>query len=154
STFDYSGSGVVSTSTLLTLNGVTQSTVTLVDVTYGSSRANGTNYNYTIAGSSTGLYWINTQYSGTLTGDSHEQNDSGNHIQWSADIPPSNPLITGVFVSSLTVTWGSVSSNNGYRLEASTEAWPNSDGGNVAATTAGGGSTSLTLVSLNPNTTY
>src|SRR6185295_9458615 len=54
STFDYSGGGLVSTSTLFTLNGVTQSTMTLTDVTYGDSRFNTYNYNYTILGSSQG----------------------------------------------------------------------------------------------------
>ena len=56
STFDYSGSGVLPVSTLFTLNGVTQSTITLVDVTYGNSRPNSANYSYTIYGASTGLY--------------------------------------------------------------------------------------------------
>ena len=33
---------------------------------------------------------------------------------------PTNPIITSVFVSSIAVTWGSVSSLSGYSLEAST----------------------------------
>src|SRR5437879_9912080 len=82
STFDYVGNALSSTSTLITLNGVTQSTITLNDVTYGNSRTNSKNYNYTILGSSTGLYWTNQNYSGQLTGDSNEQNDSGNHVIW------------------------------------------------------------------------
>ena len=83
STFDYSGSGIVSTSTLFTLNSVTQSTITLVGVTYGSSRANTKNYNYTISGSSTGLSWTNESYTGALTGPSHERNDTAGLIHWS-----------------------------------------------------------------------
>src|SRR5439155_9302242 len=47
STFDYVGSGSVSTGTLFTLNGVTQSTITLTDVTYGSNGAASPKYNYT-----------------------------------------------------------------------------------------------------------
>ena len=83
STFDYSGNGIVSTSTFFTLNGVTQSTITLFDVTYGSSRANTHNYNYNILGSSVGLHWINQQYSGTLTGANHTQDDTTQlHILW------------------------------------------------------------------------
>src|SRR6185437_14880031 len=64
STFDYAGSGMSSTSTLMSLSGVTNSTITLVDVTYGNSRTNSKNYNYTIYGSSAGLSWTNQQFSG------------------------------------------------------------------------------------------
>src|ERR1035438_605862 len=83
STFDFAGSLVSnSTSTLFTLNGVTQSTITLTDVTYGNGGTGAQKYNYTIIGSSDGLKWTNQQYSGALAGDSHEQNDIGNHIIW------------------------------------------------------------------------
>src|SRR5439155_9710404 len=83
STFDYVGRGVASTSTLLTLNGVTQSTISLYGITYGNSLTNTTNYNYTILGSSTGLSWTNYSYTGALTGDDKERSDPGNHINWS-----------------------------------------------------------------------
>ena len=67
-TFDYLGSGVGSTSTLITVNGIQQSTITLVDVTYSSTTGNKYNYNYTILNSSGGLTWTNQQYSGKLSG--------------------------------------------------------------------------------------
>ena len=79
STFDWVGntnpSGFISTSTLITLKNVTNSTITLVNVTYGNSLANTHNFNYTILGSSTGLYWMNQQYSGGLTGSTNTQSD-------------------------------------------------------------------------------
>jgi hypothetical protein len=69
---------------------------------------------------------------------------------------PTNPLITAVYVSSLTVTWGSVTSFSGYSLEASTGAWPNTFTGNVSSVTTNGSATTLTfnLGTLNPDTTY
>ena len=106
STFDYNGNGIVSTSTLFTLTGVTQSTITLVGVIYGNSRLNGTNYNYTILGSSAGLKWANQQFTGALTGDAHEQNDTANFITWA---PSGCATFTSVANSSwsLPTTWNS-----------------------------------------------
>lgn len=84
STFDATGAQTgVSTATLFTLNGVTQSTINVVGVTYGSSGAAATKYNYTILGSSTGLSWTNYSYSGGLTGNGNEQSDPGSKINWS-----------------------------------------------------------------------
>jgi hypothetical protein len=156
STFDYIGNGVVSTSTLFSLNGVTNSTITLTDVTYGNSRSNGTNYNYTISGSSTGLYWTNQQYSGVLAGDAHEQNDTGNHIVWASTTAPTTPLIMAVYQTSMTVTFGSVLGSQGYELDASTGAWSNSFTGNVSSITANGSAMTLSFNSaaLLSNTTY
>src|ERR1019366_1653367 len=68
STFDYPGSGQSSTSTLITLNGVTNSTITLTNVTYSSTSGNTYNYNYAIYGSSDGLHWDNVNASGGLMG--------------------------------------------------------------------------------------
>src|SRR5205085_2159255 len=82
STFDYAGSGTVSTSTLLTLNGVTNSTKTLIDVTYGTNGVGLPKYNYTLLGTNTGLQWANGGYSGALAGDSNERNDTANQITW------------------------------------------------------------------------
>ena len=83
STFDYSGNGVVSTSTLLTLNGISQSTLTLAYVTYGESRANTHNNNYNIVGSSVGLSWANGGYTGALTGAANTEDDkTQQHILW------------------------------------------------------------------------
>jgi len=53
-----------------------------VDVTYGDSRPNIYNYNYTILGSSTGLSWNNQNFGGTLVGDINEQSDPSNKITW------------------------------------------------------------------------
>ena len=103
STFDYAGNGVVSTSTLFTLNSVTQSTITLTDVTYGNSRANTHNYNYNILGSSTGLHWTNYSFSGTWTGDTHEQDDTANHILWSTGTPNTCQMVN----SQATGNWSS-----------------------------------------------
>ena len=104
STFDYSGNGVISTSTLFSLNGVTHSTITLTDVTYGNSRANGNNYNYNIIGSSTGLQWTHQSYSGTLTGAANTEDDqTQQHIIW----PPENVCQT--FNSQATGLWSSSS---------------------------------------------
>ena len=101
-----------------------------------------------------GLYWINTQYSGGLAGNAYEQNDPGHHIQWSADIPPVGPQIAAVYVSSLSVTWGAVNSNNGYGVEASTGAWLNGFTGNVSSATTDGSAASLVIDGLAPDTTY
>ena len=90
----------------------------MTGIYYGDSTPNTTNFNYTIIGSSTGLSWTNVQYSGPLTGDAHEQNDTGNHIVLAAGAAPINPRISAVYASSVTVTWGTVGSS-GYSLEAS-----------------------------------
>src|SRR5262249_44060100 len=84
STFDYVGNlAAVSTGTLLTLNGVTQSTITLTDVTYGGNGVANPIRNYRILGSSTGLSWTNYAYSGTKSGDANEYpTDTGNKINW------------------------------------------------------------------------
>ena len=75
SVFDYPGSGLSSTSTLITLNNVTNSTITLVGVTYSSSTRNTYTYNYNIVGSSTGVQWTNQSYNGTLTGAANTEDD-------------------------------------------------------------------------------
>src|SRR5207244_957067 len=80
STFDYAGAAL--TSTLLTLNNVTGSNVTLSGVVYKNSRLSGQNYNYTIFGSSTGLNWTHVAEVGLLAGDSYERNDTANLIHW------------------------------------------------------------------------
>src|SRR5262249_791405 len=100
STFDNGGSlAGVSTGTLFTLNGVTQSTVTLTNVAYGNSGTASFKYNYAIYGSSTGLFWQNNSYVGSLGGDAHEFNDTSNLIRWT--LP----------VSVLYTWWGSVSTD-------------------------------------------
>jgi len=83
STFDVTGSSAgTTTASLITLNGVTQSTINILGVTYGSNSTAATPYNYTILGSSVGLSWNNYSYSGGLTGNGHEFSDPGNHINW------------------------------------------------------------------------
>src|SRR5262249_15443248 len=82
STFDYAGSGAISTSTLFTLNSATNSVITLTGVAYGNNGAAANKYNYTLIGSSTGLTWSNQQFGGALSGDAHERNDTSNLITW------------------------------------------------------------------------
>ena len=83
STVDFVANGPVSpVSTLFTLNGVQQSTIAVNDVTFGNSQTNGTNYNFTLAGTNTGLSWMMTNYNGDLTGHANELNDPGNQILW------------------------------------------------------------------------
>ena len=67
---------------------------------------------------------------------------------------PTNPLITAVYVSSLTSTWGAVSSPSGYSLEASTMS--NFTGTIISSVTTDGTVSTLTfnVVSLAANTTY
>src|SRR5205085_2467320 len=85
STFDYAGSSsLIAQSSLLTLSGITQSTLTLTDITYGNNGTATTKYNYSISGSSTGLQWTNKNYSGANVGDAHERSDPDNHIVWGA----------------------------------------------------------------------
>jgi hypothetical protein len=69
---------------LITLKTVTNSTITLNDVTYGSNGtgANGRKYNFTNVSST--VNWVNVNYSGTLTGDANERNDGNNSIHWGA----------------------------------------------------------------------
>ena len=87
STFDLVGNtnvkGVISTSTLITLNNVINSTITLENVTYSSSTTNTHIFNYTILGSSVGLQWTNQLYNGTLTGAANTNSDTTQkHILW------------------------------------------------------------------------
>ena len=67
---------------------------------------------------------------------------------------PINPLITAVYVSSLTSTWGAVASPSGYSLEASTMS--NFTGTIISSVTTDGTVSTLTfnLASLAANTTY
>ena len=98
STFDYSGNGVISTSTLLTLTSVSPSTITLIDVTYGNSRPNTYNYSYNIVGSSTGLQWANGAYSGALTGPASTEDDqTEQHILWGYGCETENSLSNGAW---------------------------------------------------------
>ena len=119
SSFDYSGNGAISTSTLFSLNGVTQSTISLTSVYYGNSRVNGTNYNYTISGSSTGLQWTNNLWSGALGGAANSQDDqTQQHILWGLDATPPG-ISTGVVAyqsgssNTVTVSWV-MPGDNGY----------------------------------------
>jgi len=107
STFDYAGSGSISTSSLLTLSGVTQSTLTLVDITYGNNGVAGNKYNYNILGSSVGLSWTNQSYSGGLAGAALSEDDTNQlHIIWK---PVGCSIFTSIASSSwsLTSTWNS-----------------------------------------------
>jgi hypothetical protein len=79
---DFSGNGVISTSTLISINGVTQSTITLSNVYYGNSRLNTYTYNFTLSGTNTGLLWTNQYYSGPLILHKNENNDPSNQILW------------------------------------------------------------------------
>src|SRR5205085_11705497 len=82
-------------------NGVTNSTITLYNVTYSSTSSSAANkYNYTILGSSTGLHWTNQVYTGTLVGDTNEQNDTANKITWS-------PVGCSTFTSITNGNWSS-----------------------------------------------
>lgn len=66
---------------------------------------------------------------------------------------PTSPIYTGVFISSVSMSWtGSVGGAAQYQLDAST----NSDFSVpvISSATTGGNETNLTVVSLNPNTSY
>ncbi len=117
STFDFSGTGQSSTSTLITLMDVTESTITLDNVTYRNSRLNDANYNFTILGSSVGLSWTHYIANGSLAGDANERFDTANLIQWSAGLPPPSGL-TGVSnaVTSIQWSWNLSPSATGYTL--------------------------------------
>lgn len=65
---------------------------------------------------------------------------------------PTNPAISAVYQSSISATWTSVSSENGYTLDASTTNF--SGGTTVSSVTTNGASTGLTVVSLSASTTY
>ena len=121
-TFDYVGSGLSSTSTLISLNDVTNSTTTIEGPIFGNSHPNAQNYNFTIRGSSVGLQWSILDYNGALAGSSHTRNDPLGRIVWGTEIPPGNPQLTVVSASSITAVWDGVWSLAGYSLEASTSA--------------------------------
>ncbi len=70
---------------MLTLNGVTESSMNVVGVTFGSNSTSGGKYNYTVAGSSVGLRWSHYSYSGGLTGDTKESNDTSNKLSWDGE---------------------------------------------------------------------
>ena len=83
--------------------------------------------------------------------------DSGNNVNWSfGENAPISPVITGVFVSSMSATWSDVNYNTGYSLEASTGASPNTFTGNVSSVTFNPNATGLAFnaAQLAPNTTY
>ena len=67
---------------------------------------------------------------------------------------PGNPLITAVYVSSLTAAWGNVNSPSGYSLEASTMS--DFTGTLISSVTTDGTMNGLTFnaAQLSPNTTY
>ena len=67
---------------------------------------------------------------------------------------PTSPLITNVYVSSLTATWGSVASPSGYSLEVSTMS--NFTGTIISSVTPNGTSMGLSFNpgQLSANTTY
>ena len=69
-----------------------------------------------------------------------------------AQIPPNNTRVQYAFASSATVTWGSVNSDSGYRVEASTMA--NFSGTVSSQATTAPEATTLTVSPLLPNTTY
>jgi len=73
----------MSTGTLITISSITASVITLTDVTYGSNGTASTKYNFTNLSSTAS--WNNVNYSGGLTGDAKERNDSNNSIQWGAN---------------------------------------------------------------------
>ena len=72
----------------------------------------------------------------------------------SAQGVPSNPLITNVYISSLTVAWGTAAGATGYTMDASTAA--NFTGTVISSVTNSVSITTLTFNSgqLSPNTTY
>src|ERR1039458_9045884 len=107
STFDYAGSGAISTSTLITVSSVTSSVLTLTGNTYGNNGSAANRYNFTILGSSQGLNWTNQQYSGALILSTNSYNDkTGQYIHWS---PVGCSTFTSVTSSSwsLSTTWDS-----------------------------------------------
>jgi len=80
--------------------------------------------------------------------------NSGRNINWNfGHIAPSNALITAVYVSSLSATWDSVASEQGYSLEGSLAS--DFSGTRVSSVTTNGNLTTLMLFSsLASNTTY
>ena len=107
SSFDFVGDRAgVSTSTIFTLNTVTQSTITLTNDYFGNNGIAAHAYNYTIKNSSTGLQWTHIGYTGGLVGDAHEFNDTSNHILWST--APTGVVLSNVYVTSATLSWTAV----------------------------------------------
>ena len=132
---------MVSTSTLFTLNNVTNSTITLVGVTYGNSRANAYNYNYNVMGSSVGLQWTNQQYTGALTGAANTEDDTAQqHILWE---PVGCSTFTSITSSSWSVssTWDSgvvPTSCNPVVIGAGTKVWVDISTATASTTTING----------------
>ena len=140
STFDYSGSGQVSTSTLFTLQNVTNSTITVYGVTFSSTSSNNKyNYNYNIIGSSTGLSWTQQAYTGLLVGAANTQDDATQkHILWA-------PAGCSAFSSIATGNWSSTSTWNSGIVPTSCNATSITNATNVTADVSIGIST-LTVV--------
>ena len=80
-------------------------------------------------------------------------NNSGHNVNWTFGAAPNNPRITNVYVSSLTVTYGTAT-GNGYSLEASTMS--DFSGTVISSVTPNASVSTMTFntAQLAPNTTY
>jgi len=122
------------------------------------STNDGTQWNFKYTGSSQTLKTVDVKDSNASLGLSMDADttstDSGNNVNWNFNPAPGSPSVTSVFVSSITVTWISTNSEQGYLVEASTE----SDFSGIihSTSTTDGTATTLTISTpaLTPNTAY
>lgn len=80
-TFNYSGSGITSSSTYITADSLT-SNATFSDLEFLKGRSSLNNYNVTVAGTDAGLSWTLQNYFGIWSGQNYEWNDSNDKVKW------------------------------------------------------------------------
>ena len=76
----------------------------------------------------------------------------GLSTQTSAGAAPGSVSLTAVYVTSTTLSWTAVSGSNGYEVDASSMQF--ASGVVLSTVTTNNASTSLTVLGLNPDTTY
>lgn len=128
------------------------SQATFYSVGFGASRSTvgaSAALNVRVDGSAAGLEWYFKGRFGGMWGEGYEA-DSTNAVWW-WDRPPDGPNALEVGLTSMTISWAQVYAD-GYVLEASTAA--DFSGTIVSSSTYGIHPTTLSAVSLDPNTTY
>ncbi|MCX5785181.1 MAG: fibronectin type III domain-containing protein [Elusimicrobia bacterium] len=101
---------------------------------------------------STGTVYYGRVSAGYMEGDDSPYKNAGSTITGGGIVPPSNPVVTGVYLSSISVSWEQGNPDNGYIVEASTAS--DFTGAIKSSYTPNISLTALTVEALAPNTTY
>ncbi|MFH1619821.1 MAG: fibronectin type III domain-containing protein, partial [bacterium] len=101
---------------------------------------------------STGTVYYGRVSAGYMEGDDSPYKDTGSTITGAGIVSPSNPVVTGVYLSSISVSWEQVDPNDGSIVEASTAS--DFTGIIKSSYTPNTSLTALTVEELALNTTY